>query len=221
MSNSDLLRETSTNIGGGRSFFNEESKNIHKYAEIATDQIHKYLINKYPEYTFFHKKRITKMEIAEKLNLDVDYSPQSNSWIQPDGGVLFMKYKGKEYPILISEVKKQGTNRIRISEGKSKQGKGNAIERAFKNVSEFKCFCNDLDYFPYVIFACGCDFEEGSSILDRLDALTLYYKRNEIYALHKDQKVTVFVQPEYFSLEYIYSKLEVIVDMIVSHVTKE
>lgn len=54
------------------------------------------------------------------------------SAIRPDGGILFLRGQPKDahsYPILIVEVKNQGTNTMRIKEGLAKQAKGNAIER--------------------------------------------------------------------------------------------
>jgi type II restriction enzyme len=38
------------------------------------------------------------------------------------------------YPVLIAEVKNQGTNDLRAEEGLLKQAKGNAIERLGKNL---------------------------------------------------------------------------------------
>ena len=87
------------------------------------------------------------------------------------------------------------------------QGKGNAIERAYKNIEEFKLFCEDLNYFPYVLFACGKDFESGSSILDRLDAMTRYEPRNVNYVADLPQKVTAYVQEEYFTANEMFDKI--------------
>ena len=44
----------------------------------------------------------------------------------------------QKYPILITEMKNQGTNDLRLKEGKKKQAKGNAIERLGKNVIGFR-----------------------------------------------------------------------------------
>ncbi len=52
-----------------------------------------------------------------------------------DGGFLCIENnKGDRFPILIPEVKNQGTNDLRQQEGLKKQAKGNAIERLGKNV---------------------------------------------------------------------------------------
>jgi len=59
--------------------------------------------------------------------------------MRPDGGILYIVTKDEQkYPILITEMKNQGTNDLRLKEGKKKQAKGNAIERLGKNVIGFR-----------------------------------------------------------------------------------
>tara|TARA_R110000782_G_scaffold137787_1_gene230275 strand:- start:251 stop:919 length:669 start_codon:yes stop_codon:yes gene_type:complete len=208
MSNSERLRQTAASLGGGRGIFNEDALGHEVGLQESVSKLIPILQEEYPSVEFFWKKKITKREIATKVNPKVPYNPEvEKSFVSPDGGVLFVKYKGEEYPILISEAKKQGTNVIRLDEGLKKQSKGNAIERAFKNIDEFKLYCEDLDYFPYVIFACGCDFESGSSILDRLDAMTRYEPRNVNYVADLPQKVTIYVQDEYFTANEMFDKI--------------
>ena len=208
MSSSEKLRQTAASIGGGRGIFNEDALGHEVGLQESVSKLIPILQEEYPSVEFFWKKKITKREIATKVNPKVPYNPEvEKSFVSPDGGVLFVKYKGEEYPILISEAKKQGTNVIRLDEGLKKQSKGNAIERAFKNIDEFKLYCEDLDYFPYVIFACGCDFESGSSILDRLDAMTRYEPRNVNYVADLPQKVTIYVQDEYFTANEMFDKI--------------
>ena len=125
-------------------------------------------------------------------------------------------------PILISEAKKQGTlffkedgtlredltdTQIALALSGKNQGRGNAIERAYKNIEEFRLYCESLNYFPYVLFACGKDFESGSSILDRLDAMTRYEPRNVNYVADLPQKVTAYVQDEYFTANEMFDKI--------------
>ena len=53
------------------------------------------------------------------------------SSIQPDGGILHIRGTDGDnlmYPVLIAEVKNQGTNDFRAKEGLPKQARGNAIE---------------------------------------------------------------------------------------------
>ena len=208
MSSSERLRQTAASIGGGKGIFNEDALGHEVGMQKSVSKLIAILQEEYPSVEFLWKKKITKREISAKVNPKVPYNPEvEKSFVSPDGGVLFVKHKGEEYPILISEAKKQGTNVIRLDEGLKKQSKGNAIERAFKNIDEFKLYCEDLDYFPYVIFACGCDFESGSSILDRLDAMTRYEPRNVNYVADLPQKVTIYVQEEYFTANEMFDKI--------------
>jgi type II restriction enzyme len=97
------------------------------------------------------------------------------SSVRPDGGVLFLVSKsGDRYPILISEVKNQGTNERRLKEGLKKQAKGNAIERLGKNVIGLKTALLSETIFPFVCFGYGCDFAADSSILDRVSTLAMF-----------------------------------------------
>ena len=101
------------------------------------------------------------------------------SSIRPDGGILsLLDADGKKYPILISEVKNQGTNDLRAQEGLKKQAKGNAIERLGKNVIGLRTALLYESIFPFVCFGYGCDFAEDSSILDRVSTIAMFGKLN-------------------------------------------
>ena len=105
--------------------------------------------------------------------------PQATSTMKPDGGILYMVDKsGNKYPILITEKKNQGTNDIRKSEGKKKQAKGNAIERLGKNVIGLRTALLTENIFPFVCFGDGCDFADGSSILDRVLTIAMFGELN-------------------------------------------
>jgi type II restriction enzyme len=55
--------------------------------------------------------------------------------MKPDGGIMFIVDKNNiKYPILITEMKKQGTNDEVIAMTGKAQASGNAIERLGKNV---------------------------------------------------------------------------------------
>jgi type II restriction enzyme len=112
-----------------------------------------------------------------------------NSCIRPDGGILLLR--GKEgdklsYPILIAEVKNQGTNDLRAREGLLKQAKGNAIERLGKNLIGLRTALMRESIFPFVCFGYGCDFAPDSSILDRITTMAMFGKLNKTY-LHGDK----------------------------------
>lgn len=203
MSNSAKLRKTQLEYGGGRSIFNEEAKSHEINVADTTFEVMKNLQKKY-NGNFYIEKLLSKHKIAESLGIKNYKSEGNNSFVKPDGGILYYIKHNIHYPILITEAKKQGTNDIREQEGKPKQGKGNAIERAYKNSKEFELYCRQFPIFPYIIFACGCDFEKGSSINDRLDAITDYLPRNKIYVGTEHRVVNLFVQVQPFTKQQIF-----------------
>lgn len=112
---------------------------------------------------------------------------KESSSMRPDGGILsLVDAKGiAKYPILITEVKKQGTNAGLINEGKKKQAKGNAIERLGKNVIGFRTALRTESIFPFLCFGEGCDFSDDSSILDRVSTIAMFGKLNEIRVVNE------------------------------------
>lgn len=203
MSKSDNLRKTQEKFGGGRSMFNSAAK-THEDNVLNTAYEVLYHLNKTYGDFFILEKKLSKSDIAKSLNIKNYKSHGKGSFVKPDGGIIYFVKNGKKLPVLITEAKKQGTNDIRVLEGKTKQGKGNAIERAYKNQKEFELFCKKMPVFPYVIFAHGCDFEDGSSINDRLDAMTEYLPRNKIYVGTENKIVNLFVQSEPFTNDKMY-----------------
>lgn len=85
------------------------------------------------------------------------------------------------FPVLISEVKNQGTNELRRKEGLPRQARGNAIERLGKNVIGLRAALMRESIFPFVCFGYGCDFEEDSSILDRVTTIAMFGSLNKTY----------------------------------------
>ena len=104
--------------------------------------------------------------------------------IKPDGGIIFMSFKGEKFPLIIIEDKCQGTNDSRHAEGKKKQALGNAIERAFKNVNAAKMMCIHSPCFPYAIFASGCDFHHTETIAQRLEAGNMGFENHYLDMSH-------------------------------------
>tara|TARA_Y100000310_G_scaffold119788_1_gene118514 strand:+ start:888 stop:1616 length:729 start_codon:yes stop_codon:yes gene_type:complete len=229
MSSSERLRKTAASIGGGRGIFNEDALYHEVGLQKAVPELISVLQEEYSNVEFFWKKKITQKEIIEKValidNVPLDEMYQTvngDTFVSPDGGVLFVKYKGIDLPILISEAKKQGTLFFKedgtLREGLSdiqialalsgkEQGRGNAIERAFKNIEEFKLYCEDLNYFPYVIFSCGKDFEMTSTIRDRCSAMTRKRPFNVNYVANLPQKVTLYIQEDYFTANEMFDKI--------------
>lgn len=112
----------------------------------------------------------------------------ATSSIRPDGGILYLKGKPGDslvYPILIGEVKNQGTNDLRAGEGLSKQAKGNAVERLGKNVIGLRVALMRESIFPFVCFGYGCDFEADSSILDRVSTIAMFGQLNKTYLFNE------------------------------------
>lgn len=113
----------------------------------------------------------------------------NSSSIRPDGGILQICGNPGDsltYPILIAEVKNQGTNDLRSSEGLPKQARGNAIERLGKNLIGLRTALLRESIFPFVCFGYGCDFEPDSSILDRVTTMAMFGKLNVTY-LHNEE----------------------------------
>jgi len=133
-----------------------------------------------------HQKQWQLRDIVEHLRKhysDVDFHYHFNtSAIRPDGGILELVADNQErFPILIAEVKNQGTNDLRLKEGLSKQAKGNAIERLGKNVIGLRAALRTETIFPFVCFGYGCDFESDSSILDRVTTIAIFGELNKTY----------------------------------------
>jgi type II restriction enzyme len=110
------------------------------------------------------------------------------SAMRPDGGILSIQdTNGTLYPILISEVKNQGTNDLRAAEGKPRQAQGNAIERLGKNVIGFRTAMLHEGILPFVCFGYGCDFTEDSSILDRVVTIAMFGPMNRICVVNEGE----------------------------------
>ncbi len=137
------------------------------------------------------QKRILLTEIISYLRNNfksVQFADPENksSFMSPDGGITFLVDKSNnKYPILIAEVKNQGTNDRRLKEGKNKQSKGNAVERLGKNVIGLRSYMLNEAIFPFVCFGDGCDFEKGSSILDRVLTIAMFGEMNTDHTVNE------------------------------------
>tara|TARA_B100000795_G_C22751522_1_gene419642 strand:+ start:92 stop:778 length:687 start_codon:yes stop_codon:yes gene_type:complete len=228
MSNSAKLRKTHSKIGGGKTIFNEGALQHERKLQDSVLKLKLELESIYPKLKFIHRKKLHLSVIAKKLG-KTSWTPSSKDpYISPDGGLLYLVWKGVEYPILISEAKKQGTNDERLLEGKKLQSKGNGIERAHKNAKEFSLYNKELNYNPYVIFACGCDFVKGSSIIDRLWGLTRYESMNKNLSLHGEDVTSVYLrghdyteEPNFWTVTELYEIMKEIAVGITNHIVEK
>jgi type II restriction enzyme len=132
-----------------------------------------------------HKKDWVLSDVIAQLRVDfpdVPFGePLKRSSMRPDGGILsVIDNEQCEYPILIAEVKNQGTNDARAAEGKPRQAMGNAIERLGKNVIGLRTAMLSEDITPFVCFGYGCDFADDSSIRDRVMTIAMFGRLNEV-----------------------------------------
>lgn len=189
MANKRRLRELRTDTIINATAKQQETeliKALYKVVEYLTDRFAKRI-------TLTHAKQWYLKDIISELrpnfpHTDLHYHFEK-SHIRPDGGILQIKSVKDNtltYPILISEVKNQGTNDLREKEGKPKQAKGNAIERLGKNLIGFRTALLRENIFPFVCFGYGCDFEETSSILDRVSTMAMFGKLNETYLYNEE-----------------------------------
>jgi len=140
---------------------------------------------------------------------DIDfYYVKETSSIKPDGGILsIVDASDKQYPILVTGKKNQGTNDARLLEGLLRQAQGNAIERLGKNVIGLRTALLSEGIFPFVCFGDGCDFTDGSSILDRVVTIAMFGHLNKTY-LHPQGANKEFLRGSFYFREKQWSQGE-------------
>ena len=179
----------------------------------ALVRVIEYLDGKFKEkITLVHEKQWYLKDIVAELgdtyrDTEFHYHFDTSS-IRPDGGILYIQGKPGDnltYPILIAEVKNQGTNEIRVKEGLPKQAKGNAIERLGKNLIGLRTALIRESIFPFVCFGYGCDFEADSSILDRVSTMAMFGKLNTIHLHNKEggkfNRGSFYFRPDRWSVD--------------------
>lgn len=215
-SQGDKLSQRHIRDGGGKSINTQEAKIHDVKVKDVMEKVFQDLQTKYPDQRFTLRKTILQSEIANQFNSHF-HSSNPKSSIKPDGGILFLN---DTIPLLSTEAKKQGTNQKRCEQGLKKQVMGNAIERSHKNYNEIKNLFDPYPYTGYILFGYGCDFQSGSSIIDRLNAMTYYdtfntlhikdtIKQQKIYGLNlieRHKKASVFLQVEPFTFDFLYHK---------------
>jgi type II restriction enzyme len=141
--------------------------------------------------------------------IDFHYHFESSA-MRPDGGILSMvDAGGTSRPILITEVKNQGTNDLRLAEGKAKQSKGNAIERLGKNVIGFRTAMLRESIMPFVCFGYGCDFADDSSIRDRVSTIAMFGPLNQVNVVNEGEGA-MFNRGSFFFRESAWTQKEMV-----------
>ena len=181
---------------------NPEAKKGQKEIKKAVVLVIKKLKNHYDSaFIDFHwTKKILQKAIVESTKKHYgpnhDYYEGDDPYILPDGGVVYCEIQNQKYmtincfPLFCSEYKKQGTD--------PNQTKGNIIERAFKNWTEYKMLTLNQMFSSYYLFCSGIDFEEGSTIRDRLTSATLKRPFNISYyeKIKGDSSASVYLNPK-------------------------
>ena len=180
--------------------FGEEA---HQHDSDVSDNSHiaqKLLEKEFPQLTFRYRKDISKAEINLALQKVDKYLGQTlfvkNSRIKPDGGIIEVKDdNGNWRVILVSEAKHQGKDIENIRNG-TLVGKnnnqdimvaGNAIERAYKNISEIANYMLLEPHFPYILFLEGSNFLTHDITIERPDGrkVTLTYNAGNLNRLDR------------------------------------
>ncbi|MCH4828775.1 restriction endonuclease [Flavobacterium columnare] len=180
-------------------FGNQAKWHDNKVGNISCDVIEQ-LKKEYPQLTFRYRKSVKKEEINEALKkVDKDLGQTlfvSKSSIKPDGGIIEVKDDNNNWRIiLVSEAKHQGKDIENILRGKlvgklnnqDIMSAGNAIERAYKNISEIRNFMLSESHFPYVLFLEGSNFLTETISIKRPDEriVTLEYSSGKLNRLDR------------------------------------
>ena len=195
MSQHDLLRRRSEQHKPKNVLSKNDDKEIHLAAERVIDYLEKRfeMNTKYKNHHLEFEKSIKicdMINFIKKKSLRTEFYSYDNSRaIYPDGGIIYLVDESDniKYPLVIAEVKHQGTNKERAEEGKEKQATGNAIERLGKNLTAIKTYMHYENITPFVCFGHGCDFaDDSTTVLTKVCCLNEFYDINKIYVNKKD-----------------------------------
>jgi len=210
---------------------NDKSKIDDKNIYTSMMKVINYLDNRFSGQLADYKISFSKsIEIKYMIDLiksknvrsEFDYNFNDRT-IVPDGGVLYLEKKDGTFkkPILISEVKRQGTNKQRLREGKEKQATGNAIERLGKNLTGIKTMMNHEKITPFICFGWGCDFApEEKTVLSKVFMLNEFYPLNKTYVFKKDgnsnynffSPVSMYFREEVWTVEEMFEIMKEIAE---------
>ena len=190
---------------------NATSKEQEKEVIQALQNVVAWVARDYP-VRLDHQKEWRLANIVGRLQSeypDVEFRYHfERSSIRPDGGILHILSRDEDrFPILIAEVKNQGTNDLRVKEGLHRQARGNAIERLGKNVIGLRAALRSESIFPFVCFGYGCDFEPDSSILDRVATIAMFGELRQTH-LHDEGPHGLFDRGSFYFREKPWSVRE-------------
>jgi type II restriction enzyme len=199
MSQHDSLRNRTAQHKPKNTKSKYDDKDVYK----AMGMVDEYLRNKDSFKKYFASE--WDLEFDSKINVEymVNFIKKKNirkefdmefidRTIKPDGGILYLvkKSTGEKFPLVIAEIKHQGTNKERLAEGKDKQATGNAIERLGKNLTGIRAMMNYEEITPFVCFGWGDDFDinnvETGTVRSKVIMMNQFYSLNEIYVYKRD-----------------------------------
>src|SRR5665213_430948 len=205
-----MSRKNELRLQRAGTIINKTSKNQEKRVILALTCLVERLQNEFGAI-LQHEREWKLAKVVQRLHghfPDVPFFYHfEGSSMRPDGGILSMLDKnGTYFPILIVEVKNQGTNDLRSTEGKPRQAMGNAIERLGKNVIGFRTAMLSEGIVPFLCFGDGCDFEETSSILDRVVTINMFGPLNRVTVTNEGEKAgfnrgSFFFRPKPWTVE--------------------
>ena len=204
---------------------------VQKYLKSKTE-FSQYFLLEY-DLEFKHEIEVKYMiDFIKKNNVIAEFNTEfCNRTIVPDGGILYLvkKTTSEKFPLVIAEIKRQGTNKERITEGKAKQATGNAIERLGKNLTGIRAMMNYEKITPFVCFGWGCDFAENNSetgtVRSKVVMMKQFYNLNQIYVFKRDgdsnhnyfAPVSMFFREEKWQIEEMYQIMKEVAESAIRY----
>lgn len=221
---------------------NKKSKQDDKDVYIAMDKVCDYLRNKTDFVSFFETDYYLDFQHQIEVKYMIDFLKKKNvrrefnyefidRAIIPDGGILYLvkKNTNEKFPLVIAEIKRQGTNKERLAEGKSKQATGNAIERLGKNLTGIRTMMNYEKITPFVCFGWGGDFaldtEETGTVRSKVVMMNQFYDLNKIHVFKKDGNsdldyfapVSMYFREERWSVDEMFNIMKEIAETAIRY----
>lgn len=193
--------------------------NRFKVIHPSSMEMHEFYLYRQLRNSQFHKVFGFSYDIAE------DHTYSENS-VKPDGGLLWLvdSKTHTRYPIMVAEMKYQGTNKGRKEAGLSKQASGNANERAGKYTALFGSLWEFDDILPLVVFHSGCDYhisKDGKPLngsaqtqMAKLLSMNGFHPVNTIYTSKNMPKTrrhlpnTIMVKEDFWTIEEMRKVLD-------------